>query len=102
MKLEFTKIGQEKHDVLNNLFDIDFLDANNLDEVDYHELSQNDQHILDMGMYINECYSDNEFNSIEEFAIEIAGSEYQDETFGIEQIKTKINSMIEKGIVIIK
>ncbi len=78
MKLEFTKIGQEKHDVLNNLFDIDFLDENNLDEVDYHDLSQNDQFILDMGMYINECYSDNEFNSIEEFAIETAGSEYQD------------------------
>ena len=102
MKLEFTTIGQEKHDELNRLFDIDFLDENNLDEVDFHDLPENDQHILDMGMYINECYSDNEFNSIEEFAIETAGSEYQDETFGIEQIKTKINSMINQGIVIIK
>ena len=30
MKLEFTKIGQEKHDVLNNLFDINFLMCNEI------------------------------------------------------------------------
>ena len=92
MKIEFTKIGlKELNRVQNKFEDVD----------DYYGLTENEQHIMDMMLYVEEGYGENEFETLNEFANEVAEIEYKDPIEGVILIVNKITTMINQGIIVL-
>ena len=93
--IQFTPTGQSLFDQTNQIFEDD-------EDADYYELTPEQQFILDCGMYINGAYSDNSFETIEDFALAIGGEEYQDAAEGADKVIKKINKGIELDLITIK
>lgn len=88
--LKFTAKGKLLNDFIND-------DSKKAEE--YHLNTRDENIIQDMGMYINEMYGDNKFTSLEIFALDIAGHEYQNPELGKSKILRKIKMAINKGWV---
>lgn len=88
--MNLTKIQNvlEEMETLGYISDIDL----------YYDFSSYDQLLFDMQMFVEGAYTENVFERIEDFAIEISyseGSEYKD-------VLERINKAIELGMVEIK
>lgn len=100
MKIKFTKQGAEACTQLNELYGNE-----NSILFDCWGNVMKDQFqleclILDAGMFVDECYADNEFSSLEEFARNIAEEELNmpiEE--GTENVLKRLNLMIEYKII---
>ena len=90
MKLKFTKLGKLLHEALNKA------------ELDYTYYHKEYQDIIDVGMYINNCYVDNNFSNIKKFTDDINESEHEYKFFSNRHKKhpyNKIKRMIDKEII---
>jgi hypothetical protein len=87
-KLQLTQLGEEKLDKITDLI---------IQDVDYHDLSKEDQLIADIGMYVDEAYGENQFNSLEEFIAEAMSVEFVPEYITEKRIKRRVNK-IKKAI----
>jgi hypothetical protein len=87
-KLQLTKLGEVELDRINELI---------IQDVDYHDLSKEDQLIADIGMYVDEAYGENQFNSLEEFIAEAMSVEFVPEYITEKRIKRRVNK-IKKAI----
>jgi hypothetical protein len=89
MKFEFLK--EVELELINNRFaNEDSIDFDNWDLMTNEEML-----ICDAGMFVDEAYCDNEFDSIEEFAKN--ASEGEGDT--IENTIKRLNKMLDKGIL---
>ena len=92
MKFEFLK--EKELELINNRFsEEDSIDYDNWDLMTYEE-----RLITDAGMFANEAYCENEFNSLEEFAKN--ASEGEGDT--IENTIKRLEEMLNKGILKMK
>ena len=91
-QLELTERGEMMLNYINN-------DVENDKPENYHISSQDEQTLMDLGMWIDGLYGDNKFTNLDVFALDIASQEYQDAQLGAKKIINKINQSINKGWV---
>ena len=92
-ELTLTKLGEELLNTANKAFD---------KNEDYYQLTPNHKLACDMGMYVDEAYAENKFDTVKSFAHTIAELEYQNANVGAVKIERKINRAIKRGLVIVK
>ena len=89
MKFEFVK--EKELELINNRFaEEDSIDYDNWDLMSNEEIL-----ICDAQMFADEVYCDNEFDSIEEFAVNIS----DDEGSTAEFVMKRLKEMLDKGIL---
>ncbi len=89
MKFEF--LGEEALELINDRFaEEDSIDFDNWDLMTDEEML-----ICDAGMFANEAYCDNEFDSIEEFAKNAS----EGEGTTVENVMKRLKEMLDKGIL---
>jgi uncharacterized protein YwgA len=93
--LKLSIVGKNLLDATNALFEQD-------PNTNYHKLTAQQKLICDLGMYVEGDYGINEFENIEDFALEIASEEYQDPEKGKDKIIRKINKAIKQDLVSIE
>jgi hypothetical protein len=87
-KLQLTQLGEEKLDKITDLI---------MQDVDFHDLSKEEKLVADIGMYVDEAYGENQFNSLEEFIEDAMSVEFVPEYITEKRIKRRINQ-IKKAI----
>jgi hypothetical protein len=87
-KLQLTQLGEEKLDRINDLV---------LQDIDYHDLSKEEKLVADIGLYVDEAYGENKFNSLEEFVEDAMSVEFIPEYITEKRIKRRVNK-IKKAI----
>ncbi len=94
-RIKLTHKGEELLEVLNEkIFE---------HETEYDELSMKEQILNDLGMYIDECYTERVFDTMDEFIKENADGEYGETTPEVlSRVKQKIDWGIEHGYVTIE
>jgi hypothetical protein len=91
MKMKFEFLKEKELELINNRFaEEDSIDYDNWDLMTDEEIL-----ITDAGMFANEAYCKNEFNSLEEFAINAS----EGEGCTIENIINRLEKMLDKGIL---
>ena len=83
-KLQLTQLGEEKLNKINDLI---------LQDVDYYDLSKEEKLVADIGMYVEEAYGENKFNTLEEFIEEAMSVEFVPEYITENRIKRRINKI---------
>jgi 3-phosphoglycerate kinase len=92
MKFEFLK--EKELELINNRFaEEDSIDYDNWDLMTDEEVL-----ITDAGMFVNEAYCENKFNSLEEFAKNAS----EGEGHTVENTIKRLEEMLNKGILSIK
>jgi hypothetical protein len=87
-KLQLTQLGEEKLDRINDII---------LQDIDYHDLSKEEKLVADIGLYVDEAYGENKFNSLEEFVEDAMSIEFIPEHVTEKRIKRRVNQ-IKKAI----
>jgi hypothetical protein len=78
---------------------INSIDEESNEFIEYHDMLETDQLILDADLYETSAYIDNEFDDLNEWCQHTAESEYDDSDGDV--VKVKINKMIELGLITI-
>ncbi len=93
MKINLTEKAKTKLEYITSI------DEDSDEFVEYHNMSETDQLILDAALYEDSAYVDNEFTDLDEWCQHTAESEYEDSDGDI--VKRKINKMIELELITI-
>jgi len=93
MKIKLTKKAKTELKRINSI------DEESEQFVEYHDMSETDQLIIDAELYETSAYIDNKFDDLDKWCQETAESEY--ESFGGDVVRVKIDKMIELKLITI-
>jgi hypothetical protein len=98
MKLQLTKTGQIKLDIINQqINDTGDKGYDNICE----ELNEDELLVCDAGMYVNDAYIKNEFDDLKSWCRELGPTEYQQTYLNThpDVVYNKVQRMLSKGLI---